>query len=172
MFKRSLELFACHLRKWFNSLFEVYWCLWPCNRSREGQKGLFSCSSVCLVWSTFSLCNCVWFYECALAAKCFSRQTFLSLWGLFQITFQTITILIFFIFLPSWQTQWFHTHSYRLWKSYFERDRFKVKSETRGALLFLNMTRFSAVSSNLNQIYIFYRPKCNEEMTMVTWNIA
>lgn len=166
----------CHLRKWFYFLFEVYWCLWPCNRSREGQKGLFFLL-VCLPGlinllqlSDFISCACC--FGLQLAAKCFSRQTFLSLQGLFQTIFQTITIFIFFMFLPSWQSWWFHTHSHHLWKGYFESDRFKVKSRTRWALLFLIMTRFSSVSSNLNQIYIICRPTCNEEMTTVTLNIA
>lgn len=127
---------------------------------------LSASATLCPIW-----CVCLLFQP-ALAAKRFSSQTLLSLRGLFQTIFQTITIFIFFIFSPSWQSRWFHTHSYHLWKRYFDSDRFKVKSRTKWALLFLNITRFSAVSSNLNQIYIIYRPKCNEEITMVTWNIA
>lgn len=48
--------------------------------------------------ATLVLCVCLLF-QSALAAKCFSRQTYLSLRGLFQTTFQSLSSFSLFFSL-------------------------------------------------------------------------
>lgn len=152
----------------------------------RSERAFFPSFSVCLVWSTFSLCNSVSDFMRVLMGF-FSRH-----WRPNAFQDQHLCLyaassgphlkqwFIFLIFLTGWQSRFFHTqnHSYHLWKGYFATDRFKV-NYVNSTLLWghhelccFKTWRFSAVNSTLNQIYIIYRSICNEEMTMVTRNIA